>query len=137
MKPTYVDADVLIAAAKGTEAFSESALEVLDDPDRAFVCSDYLRLEVLPNAVYFGNTATRDFYEEFFRAVIHWVPSSPEFSARAFGLACRYGLGAVDALHVAAAEAGGAELITAEEPTKPMLRVVSPRVVSIRNAEPQ
>ena len=132
MKLTYVDADVLIAAAKGTEALSEPALDILDDPERNFVCSVYLKLEVLPNAVFFGNTATRGFYEEFFDSVEHWVPSSPELAESAFDLACRFGLGAMDALHVAAAKARGAELVTAERPTKPMLRVTSPPVISIR-----
>lgn len=87
MKPTYLDAGILTAAAKGTEVFSAPA--------------------------------------EFFESVEHWVPSSPELSARA-----------LDALHVAAAEAAGAELLTAESSTKPMFRVGRPRVVSIRTSEP-
>lgn len=133
MKPTYVDADILIAAAKGTEAFSATALEVLDDPERSFVCSDYVKLEVLPNATYFERTAIVAFYEVFFETVERWVPSSPELSARALALACRYGLGAVDALHVAAAERADAELMTAERPTRPMLNVGPVRVTSIRS----
>lgn len=137
MKPTYLDADVLIAAAKGTEVFSAPALDVLDDPERSFVCSDYVRLEVLPNATFFERTGIVAFYEEFFESVEHWVPSSPELSARALDLACQHGLGAMDALHVAAAEAADAELVTAERPTKPMFRVGSPRVVSIRTTEPE
>jgi predicted nucleic acid-binding protein len=136
LKPTYLDADILIAAAKGTEVFSAPALEVLDDPERSFACSDYVKLEVLPNAAYFERTGIVAFYEEFFESVERWVPSSPELSARALDLACQHGLGAMDALHVAAAEAAGAELLTAESPTKPMFRVGPPRVVSIRTAEP-
>lgn len=134
MKLTYVDADILIAAAKGTEAFSASALAVLDDPDRSFVCSDYVKLEALPNAAFFGKLGFVAFYQEFFEAVERWVPSSPELSRRALELACQYGLGAMDALHVAAAESENAELVTAEKPTKPMLRVASPQVTSIRSA---
>lgn len=135
MKPTYVDADILIAAAKGTEESSEPALEVLDDPARSFVCSDYVKLEILPNEVFFEKTSIVAFYEAFFETVDHWVAPSPELSARALDLACRYGLGAVDALHVAAAEVADAELVTAEKPTKPMLRVGPDRVTSIRNRE--
>lgn len=134
MKPTYVDADILISAAKGTETFSEPALEVLDDPARSFVCSDYVKLEVLPNATFFERTDIVAFYEAFFETVEHWVSPSPELSARALELACRYGLGAMDALHVAAAEMADAELVTAEKPTKPMLRVGSGRVTSIRSS---
>ncbi len=137
MKPTFVDADVLIAAAKGTEELSAPALAVLEDPGRSFVCSVYLKLEVLPIAAFFGRTEVVAFYEEFFDAVTHWVSSSPELSQRALNLACRHGLGAMDALHIATAEAAGAELVTAEKPTKPMLRVSSPQVISIRTAEPE
>lgn len=133
MKPTYVDADVLIAAAKGTEAFSAPALEVLDDPERSFVCSDYVKLEVLPNATFFERTEIVAVYEEFFESVERWVPPSPELSARALDLACQFGLGAMDALHIAAAEAADAELVTAERPTKPMFRVGAGRVTSIRS----
>lgn len=91
-----------------------------------------MRLEALPNAIFFGRDEEVEILRTFFEGVARWVPSSPELSARAFELTCHYGLGAVDALHVAAAEAEGAELVTAEKPTKPMLRVVSLQVTSIR-----
>jgi len=130
-----VDADILISAAKGTETLSEPALEVLDDPERSFVCSDYVKLEVLPNATFFERTGIVAFYEAFFETVERWVSPSPALSARALDLACRYGLGAMDALHVAAAESADAELITAEKPTKPMFRVGPDRVTSIRAVE--
>jgi hypothetical protein len=61
-----VDADVLIAAAKGTEDFSVAALAVLDDPDRSFVASDLVKLEVLPMPTFFGHARTVSFYEEYF-----------------------------------------------------------------------
>lgn len=130
MKPTFVDTGVLVAVTRGEEEAYEQALNVLDDPERSFVSSAYMRLEALPNAIFFGRE--EEVLRTFFGRVARWVPSSPELSARAFELACRYGLGAVDALHVAAAETEGAELVTAEKPTKPMLRVVSPQVTSIR-----
>jgi hypothetical protein len=38
----------------------------------------------------------------------------------AFDLACKYGLGAMDALHLAAAMSAGAEFVSAEKPTKPI-----------------
>lgn len=132
MRTTFVDADVLIAAAKGTEELSAPALAALADSRRTFVCSDYLKLEVLPVATFFDRIEIVEFYEAFFDDATRWVSSSPELSRRALELACHYGLGAVDALHVAAAEATGAELITAEKPTKPMLRVGSIEVTSIR-----
>ncbi len=135
MRPTFVDSSVLLAAARGEDEAYQRAMKVLDDPERSFVSSVYVRLETLPNAVFFNREEEVEVCESFFDQVARWVPSSPELSTRAFELACQYELGAVDALHVAAAEAADAELVTAEKPTKPMLRVSSPQVVSIRTAE--
>ena len=70
-------------------------------------------------------------YEAFFASVSRWVPSSPELSDRALVLGGEHGLGAMDALHVAAAEAEAAELVTREKPTKPLFRVTSIAVTSI------
>jgi len=47
---TYLDAGVLIAAARGKEPIAIRALEILDDPNRQFVSSIFLRLELLPIA---------------------------------------------------------------------------------------
>ncbi len=123
------------ADLRGEDEAYQRAMKVLDDPERSFVSSVYVRLETLPNAVFFNREEEVEACESFFDQVARWVPSSPELSTRAFELACQYGLGAVDALHVAAAEAADAELVTAEKPTKPMLRVSPPQVVSIRAAE--
>jgi len=59
------------------------------------------------------------FYEKYFKGVVKWIdPSS--FLQPAFDLACEHGLGAIDALHIAAASSVGAEFISAEKPTKPV-----------------
>lgn len=123
-----------MAITRGESDAYERALGILDDPDRTFVSSEYVRLEALPNAVYFGRHEEIAILETFFDRVSMWVSPSSQLLERAFGLACRYGLGAMDALHVAAAETANAELITAERPTKPMLRVDTSRVTSIRNS---
>lgn len=52
MKLTFVDAGVLIAAARGGTVEAARAMEILDDPDREFAASPLLRLEVLPQAVF-------------------------------------------------------------------------------------
>jgi predicted nucleic acid-binding protein len=53
MTRTFVDAGVLIAAATGRQpALYRRAIAILDDPVRDFVASDFLRLEVLPKAIY-------------------------------------------------------------------------------------
>lgn len=132
MKTTFVDSSLLIAVAKGEKDIYEKALEIIDDPDREFVSSVYVKLETLPKATWLGREDQVEIYKEIFDKVSRWVPSSPELSQRALGLAGEHGLGAVDALHVAAAETEGAELVTAEKPTKPMLQVASVTAMSIR-----
>lgn len=130
MRPTFVDSSVLLAVARGEEDAYQRAMDVLDDPERDFVSSIYVKMETLPYAVFFGRGLEVEVCESFFDRVTRWVPSSPDLSTRAFELACQHGLGAMDALHVAAAEQADAELVTAEKPTKPMLRVPSPQVPS-------
>jgi hypothetical protein len=49
---TFIDSGVLIAAARGQGAISLRAVEILDDPNREFVSSPFLKLEVLPKAIY-------------------------------------------------------------------------------------
>jgi len=60
---TYLDAGVLIAAARGKAHLATKALDILDDPNRQFVSSVFLKLEVLPKAVYHKNTSEVEFYE--------------------------------------------------------------------------
>jgi hypothetical protein len=48
---TLIDSGVLIAAARGQGSTSLRAVEVLDDPNREFVSSPFLKLEVLPKAI--------------------------------------------------------------------------------------
>ena len=51
-KRAYIDTSVLIAAFQGKGALGRRALEVLDDPERALIVSDAVRLESLPKARY-------------------------------------------------------------------------------------
>ncbi len=133
MTLTFIDSGVLITAATGAGGFYERAREVLADPGRTFVSSDYVRLEVLPKAVFHGNDEEAEYYEAFFESVSFWTRPSPDLAERALDLACQFGLGARDALHVAAAEHEGAdELVTSERRTKPLFRVTALRVTSIR-----
>lgn len=132
MKRTYVDSGVLIAAAIGAPAVSAAGWEILDDPERKFVSSDFVRLEVSPKAIYHRQEAEAAFYTAFFESVSIWVPVSPSLTVLAYDLACRFGLSALDALHVAAARVSDCdELVTAEKPGKPIHRVEGVRVVSI------
>jgi hypothetical protein len=46
-----------------------SRFEILNDPERAFAASDFVRLEVLPKALYFHQQAEAAFYEAYFATV--------------------------------------------------------------------
>lgn len=129
---TYVDAGVLIAGFRVRGGAGGGAFGVLTDPNREFVGSVFLRLEVLPKAIYHGKKTEVAFYEEFFSKVVAWATPMTAVIARAEWEAAQYGLNALDALHVAAAVLLGAEeLITTEGPRKPIYRTTSVRVVAI------
>ena len=120
---TFLDAGVLIAAFRSRNAASTPALTLLDDPERIFVTTDYVRLEVLPKPLYFRRQTEAEFYEAFFAAA-EFVEVSQSLVLEAFEEARQAGLAAMDALHVAAAKrAGVEEFITVERPTKPVFRI--------------
>ncbi|PSR14937.1 nuclease [filamentous cyanobacterium CCP3] len=135
MTRTFVDSGVLIAAARGENVIAEAALSFLADSTRIFVSSPFVRLEVLPKAIFNQKTVETEFYETFFSAVATWVTDTDRLVQQAHTLACNYGLAAIDALHVAAAIALEAEdLLTTEKSTKPMYRVPNIRVISVFDA---
>jgi len=130
---TFVDSGVLIAAARGTDAIAIRALEILDEPNRWLISSDFVRLEVIPKAIYEERQAEVEFYDEFFERVRTHVHSSRTLVEEAQSEACVAGLSAVDALHVAAAKrATSAELVTTERNTKPLFRATGILVRSIQ-----
>lgn len=133
MTRTFVDAGVLIAAATGRQPQVQPlAIAVLDDGDRHFLSSAFVRLEVLPKAIHGRRTAEEAFYRTFFAAVVEWADAAAIIES-AFDFAGRYGLNGLDALPVAAAQATHAdELVTTERPGSPLGRVREIRVVSIR-----
>ncbi|MBI2921575.1 MAG: type II toxin-antitoxin system VapC family toxin [Planctomycetes bacterium] len=134
---TFVDADVLIAAARGTPDISDAAIAILEDPDRTFASSDFIRLEVLPKSTFTGRDEELAFYEEFFAGVTAWPPDANDVVRVALGEAKRSGLSALDALHVAAARVVGAEeLVTGEKLGRPIHRTNLVRVVSLRSSPP-
>jgi predicted nucleic acid-binding protein len=131
---TYLDSGVLIAALKGAqkqtgkpeeEAAWIRAMKVLDDPDRVFLVSDAVWLEVMPKSLYEKQQTETDFYEAIFTQARH-LPWNLCTLARAANVARQYGIAAMDAIHVAQAlDAQADELITHEKKTKPMFRVMN------------
>lgn len=129
----FVDASVLIAAARKSDAQTLArkvrARNILNDPQREFVASEFLKLETLPIARFFRRTGELRFYSKFFDSITCWAPSGTLISA-ALDLASEYGLGALDALHICAAIHFDAQFVSAERPTKPIYRAYS-NIVSI------
>jgi predicted nucleic acid-binding protein len=120
---TFLDAGVLIAAVRGQEEEAARALAILEAPERTFIASDFLKMEVLPKAIYYQRPAEVALYERFFSKA-DLIPVSAALVTQAFTEACTFGLSALDALHVTVAKAGGAEeFITTERTTTPLFRV--------------
>lgn len=132
MTLTFVDAGVLIAAARGTNPIAVLANQVLGEPLRSFASSPFVRLEVLPKATFHKRSDEISFYGSFFAAVERWAEPDSALIENAESLASHFGLSALDALHVAAALSVGAEeLLTTEGMRKPIHRVAGIRVRSL------
>jgi predicted nucleic acid-binding protein len=111
MKRTYVDSGVLTRAARGVESLSASAIALLCDPGREFVCSEFVRLELLARSA----PAETQFYETYFRQVAIWASMEPHLWTTAVSESRATGLAPLDALHVVlAATTGCDELVTTQ-----------------------
>jgi hypothetical protein len=94
----FIDASVLIAAARGAEDIahpalgpaagvtsiarsrwslqaskSDTLLEALDNPSNSFASSLFVRLEVLPKALFHKRRSEVDFYRAYFSQVDRWA----------------------------------------------------------------
>jgi len=117
---------VLIAAATGR------------DPDRTFVSSTFLCLEVLPKASYYRRRNEVEFYEAFFASVVAWAEPLDRLVRTAEQEAAKAGLALADALHVAAAVMLDAdEFVTTERMGRAIYRVTGLRIRSIHPAATQ
>ncbi|MHB1201804.1 MAG: type II toxin-antitoxin system VapC family toxin [Acidithiobacillus sp.] len=131
---TYIDSNILIAAFLGQGDLGSSALQIIDDDDRQLVASDAVRLETLPKPRYEGNQTEIDFYETIFNyaEVLPWTTNVLSLAQQ---LAEKYGIAAMDAIHVSfAVSAKVDELVTKEKSTKPMFRVQEIPIRSISSA---
>lgn len=129
---TFIDTGVLITAARGNEADAQIALQILQDPNREFASSPFLKLEVLPKALFNQKSIEAEFYEAYFEAISHWAMDLEKVLQAGYQQAATHGLGAMDALHIAAALATDCqEFITSEKPNKSIHRTPSIPVISI------
>jgi predicted nucleic acid-binding protein len=134
---TFIDASALIAATRGSTPTGQRATDIIDDADRILLASDFVRLEVLPKAIFHGRTTEAEFYDAFFgNPLTELAMITSDLIQQAFAIAARWNLNAVDALHVAAAmQMGADEFVTAERPTSSLSRVAEPglTIISIRS----
>ena len=127
---TFIDSGVLITASQGTEDLSNRAIKAITSVDREYASSQFIKLEILPKALYHSQSNEVEFYQTFFSAVTYWADDLEKIIDNSFKIASEYGLAAMDALHIAAAISVEAEeFITTEKPTKPMYRVTDLRIV--------
>ena len=123
----FVDTNVLFLACRSQ---SPSARLLLARKDLVFLSSMYLRLEVLPKPRFFGNVHECAYYDHYFLRSMP-VEHGERLHALALEEAEKIGLSGMDALHLAAASVGGAEVfITDERQTRPMYRTA---LVSVRH----
>jgi predicted nucleic acid-binding protein len=128
---TFLDSGVLIAAFKGASQLREMALQILEDPDRVFLTSPFVRLEMLPKAIFNKQVNETRFYEQFF-ARAEFVTDLTAIFNLGEKEAARSGVGSMDSLHIAAAHLLKADaFITTERPTKSIHRSSLVKVVCL------
>ena len=129
---TFLDTSVLISGWRGVAARQLKALTILADPKREFICSPYVKLELLPKPRWNKIQLEVDFYEQYFLKVDEWVEDLAAMNDEALRLGTNYGLSAMDALHIAASYLAKVdEFITAERPNSPLHRVREFSVLTI------
>jgi len=130
---TYLDSGVLLAAWRNAE-LRPAALRVLEDIGRQFATSQLAKLELLPKPAFERRPVERAFYQAHFNEASASQPLDEQLGDDAQRLAEKYGLAAVDALHIAAAlRLGAEEFYTSEKPGKPMFRVKELKVISLHS----
>jgi len=108
------------------------ALTVLSDPQREFISSPFVRLEVRPKAVFHKNQTEVAFYDTFFASVNKWVVDYKKLMGEALRVGESFGLNGMDALHIAAALLSQAdEFVSAERSKSPFSRVQGVTTISI------
>jgi predicted nucleic acid-binding protein len=125
MPRSIPDSGVLIDAARGIRTdHTRLALRYFIDPQRTYLTSPFIRMETVPKATYMKRSPEMAFYANFFGDPrVEWCREWEQMATIADEQARKYGLGALDAFHVAAAYLLGAdELVTTEKPERPIHR---------------
>ena len=131
---TFIDAGVLIYAARSQGEIAEKALQILEDENREFASSIFLKLEVLPKAIYNHQKSEVKFYEAFFEEVSYWAKDINTIIATAYEQSSKFGVGAMDALHIGAAlSVEATEFVTNEKPGRSIHRTPTIKMISIHS----
>ena len=126
---TFLDSGVLIAAYKGSPSVEASAIGILDDSNRVFLSSPFVRHEVSPKALYNRQQDEYRFYRKYFRRAI-FCDDLKSILSHAGKESAKSGIGAMDSLHIAAAYLLDAdEFVTSEKPGKSIYRTSLLKVV--------
>lgn len=80
---TFLDSNVLIGAWVANRSYSVKALALVDDPNREFVSSPFVRLETNAQAAYHRKKPELQFYETHFNSVRIWVDQYAQMVKRA------------------------------------------------------
>lgn len=124
-----MDSGVLITPYNGTPELKEATLPLLEDPDRAFLCSPFVRLETTPKALFNKRAGEHRFYQLYFRRAA-MTNDLKLILGHGLREAAKAGVGPMDALHLAAAHLLKAdEFITTEKPNKSVHRSSLVKVV--------
>ena len=133
MRRTYLDTGVLIDAARGKGSRAEAALRLLRDPERVFLSSSYLDLELLPQVIKHRVREQQEFLETYLASTERIEDWNAIFRV-AFREASRSPVSGMDALHVAAAHLLKAdEFITTEKPGRAIYQNTLVPVLHLRN----
>jgi predicted nucleic acid-binding protein len=119
---TFLDSGVLVAAARALGGDGLRAIQLLQEPNREFLTSPFVHLEVTPTAIFYRKRLEQLFYEKYFGNAT-WFRDIERIEALARVEAAKAGLGAMDSLHIAAARLMNAEeFVTTEKPNKAIHR---------------
>ena len=70
MTRTFCDAGVLIAAARSVGPDRLRALQLLEEPDRVFLTSPFIHLEVVPKTIFYKKRLEQSFYDRYFNNAV-------------------------------------------------------------------
>jgi len=130
---TYVDSSVLISVATERGPLTTEAIEILDDQERRFASSAYVKMEIYPAARRNHRRNEIALYDRFFREAVFPGGGGYQRAAElAVEIVSRHAVSPLDALHIASAvELGADELVTVEKPGKGITRTGLIDVVSL------